>query len=137
MPKRKAGKFPERFEREFGERRRREREAVRALNGLLRFWKVCDAACRRAGVCAGDPQACFGRFWPHVPEELKIFLRAGIQARLKKMSAAEAVRAADAEVERWRALTAPAPAQPAQPGGSGLPAPPPDSPAPQPRLRRL
>jgi len=69
------------------------------------FWMVCaDKRCRRAKSCEGDPEQCFDRWWPHVPEEMKVYIRAAISAMAEKgMDHAQAHQAAEAEVERWKA----------------------------------
>ena len=72
---------------------------------ILSFWRVCqERSCRRARGCAGDSRACFERWWPIVPEELKIWLRTAMTSQAKGLSPADAVNAANAEVVRCREL---------------------------------
>jgi hypothetical protein len=81
----------------------------RTLNTNYLFWTVCeDKACARARGCAGaDPEACLNRFWPAVPEEMKIELRAyAVGVVQKHMSKQEALAYAASEVERWKACQA-------------------------------
>ena len=96
----------------------------------LRFWMVCAAKrCRRAKSCEGDPEQCFDRWWPHMPEEAKVYIRAAIRAMARKgMDKMQARQAAEAEVERWKE-TARANAErtpPAEPVVAREPAAPPD-----------
>ena len=78
---------------------------MRFVCTLFRFWRVCPhKACRRAHTCGGDPHACFARWWRHVPQEVKVLVRAGITARCAGLDPQEAARAARAEVARWREL---------------------------------
>ena len=95
------------------------------------FWMVCAAKrCRRAKSCEGDPEQCFDRWWPHMPEEAKVYIRAVISAMARKgMDRMQARQAAEAEVERWKA-TARANAErtpPAEPVVAREPAAPPDA----------
>ena len=58
-----------------------EAAATRQLCSHLLFWKACGhKKCLRARACVVDSRACFGRFWPLVPEELKISIRTTIKA---------------------------------------------------------
>ena len=123
----------------------------RWVNSFLYFWNVYEAsACKRRRGCAGDPHACFERWWPVVPEAVKVEYRATIKAYAAGASAEEAVRAGQAEVERSapqiayveaqlarlkaRAPVAPTPARPREPDP-----PPPDPPSlgTPPRVRTL
>jgi hypothetical protein len=75
---------------------------------LFQFWRGCALKrCRRARRCDGDPHACFERWWPLVPEVLKVQYRAAIVALGAGLSPHAAAQAARAEVERWRASQAP------------------------------
>ena len=77
------------------------------LNTFLDFWRVCGAApCRRAHACRGDADACFGRHWPMVSEEFKVWFRAMVNARSAGRTPQEVDRIAMAEVARWRELMA-------------------------------
>jgi hypothetical protein len=69
----------EEFMREQQARDRERLEARRKLCTFLRFWMVCpDRRCTRARQCAGDVKACFGLFWPVVPEGTKNEIRQAI-----------------------------------------------------------
>jgi hypothetical protein len=88
---------------ESARQRKKYEEAERHLYTVLRFWTVCpDKPCRRARACRGDVRVCHRRWWPHVPEEIKIQLRTVITARNGGLSPQEAVRAAKMEVARYR-----------------------------------
>ena len=68
------------FMREQAERDRAQSERRRRLCSFLKFPQVCgDARCKRARRCAGDVDACFARFWPQVPEEIKENIRHAIK----------------------------------------------------------
>lgn len=85
-------------EERFGHRRK--------INTNFLFWTVCeDKACARARGCAGaEPDACFDRWWPAVPDEMKVQLRAyAVGAGAKGMSREEALAYAQNEVARWKA----------------------------------
>jgi hypothetical protein len=93
--------------------KRNEREAADQkpdripVNNALQFWSLCgQPACRRARACVGDAEACFKRFWPLVPEEFKVWFRAGIKARVDGHSPREAAAIGDTEVVRWKACVA-------------------------------
>ena len=93
--------------------------ARRGLNTVLQFWIDCaDKQCLRAKGCRGDVDACFRRYWPQVPEELKVWMRAGITARNKGLSVQEAGRVAEAEVERWCGAHDESKPSPASPDGA-------------------
>ena len=77
----------------------------RKINTHFLFWTECEhRACGRARGCAGgDPDDCFKRWWPVVPEELKVEFRACVTGMgAKGMSYEEAVVYAQAEVARWK-----------------------------------
>jgi hypothetical protein len=86
----------------------REREAAaRAQCKLLRVWRACrKKPCRRAHSCKGNMEECFDLHWRALPEEARVWLRAGIKARIEGLSPNQAAEAADAEVARHRELTA-------------------------------
>ncbi len=72
-----------------------------ALCNLLMFWRRCPVrACRRNHACSHDPQACFDRHWPHVPETDKIWLRGFVKAQKDKLPLEQAIERANAEVAR-------------------------------------
>lgn len=63
---------------------------LQKTNTFLSFWAHCgNRACRRTRGCAGDATACFDRFWPHVPGEIKIRLRTAIGGKAAGLSADE------------------------------------------------
>lgn len=88
----------------------RERWAHRrTINTNFLFWTVCpDKACARSRACVGaDAKACFERYWPAVPEAMKVELRAYIAGVGKMgMSRDAALAYAASEVERWKACQA-------------------------------
>jgi hypothetical protein len=89
------------------ERRRKEDGAMRKLHDLLQFWKFCPhKRCRHLSRCSGDARQCFNRFWPRVPEEVKVEIRAAIVARAGGMSVAEAARHGRDERVRYVELEA-------------------------------
>ena len=66
----------EQAQRENEARRRQQIESRRGLCTMLKFRLFCtDQRCKRARKCVGDAGACFDRFWPHVPEDLKNEIR--------------------------------------------------------------
>ena len=78
-----------------------ERVRRRWINNLFGYWRVCgEKTCRRGRGCTGDPLACFKRWWPVTPERPKVEFRALIKARRQGMTPQDALRHADAEVER-------------------------------------
>jgi len=73
----------------------------RWVNNLFGYWHVCAArVCKRNRGCAGDPHACFERWWWMTPEAPKVQFRAYIKASCAGLSPQDALREADAEVER-------------------------------------
>ncbi len=79
-------------------------DTKRVFCTALNFWTACERkGCRRARACAGDGEACFARFWPHVPEETKLRLRAGAAARGEGLPLSAVAERIEAEVERFRA----------------------------------
>lgn len=92
--------------RDQDDRDTQEQSAKRKLCSGLMFWTVCGRkGCRRARGCAGDAKACFSFFWPHLPEETKIRLRAGIAARHEGASFDEMTRRMDEAAELYRAAS--------------------------------
>jgi hypothetical protein len=82
--------------------------ARRAVCSLLLFWRACGhKRCLRARACALESNDCFGRFWPLVPEQTKISLRAGMEASAAGHSKPEIVAAIVRAQARWRATQAP------------------------------
>lgn len=81
-------------------------EGRRSMCTAFLFWKACRSkGCRRARGCAGrDPDACFERWWPHLPEEFKVQFRAFMTALKQGLPRADALKAAATETARWRAL---------------------------------
>jgi hypothetical protein len=90
-----------------------EREIfLRKRNNMFELWRYCDLKrCTRAKSCVGhDPGECGMRFFPHMPDEFKLWLRHAIELRRAGVPPEEACRRADAEVaaaiERVKALEA-------------------------------
>ena len=117
---------------------------------MFKLWTVCEERrCKRAKGCAGDPEQCLWRWWPQIPEDIKVFYRAFVTAMAKhEMHRDQAYEFAMAEVERWRELErkheaeraaatagAAAPAEPGPPPPPVAPRTVPDSRAP--RIRSL
>ncbi|MGI8525119.1 MAG: hypothetical protein ACR2K5_02915 [Pseudolabrys sp.] len=70
---------------------------------LFGCWTICpDKRCKRASACRGDVNTCSRRCLPLVSVEDKVWLRKAVQARLAGLSPEEAVKAAIAEVEKYR-----------------------------------
>ena len=110
----------EEFQREQEASHRQQLEGRRGLCNLLKFWQFCpDPRCKRANKCAGDVEACFGHFWPHVPEDLKNTIRQTLKFVSEGMPPRQAIAAAidyvaqrkriDEQMAREAAHTAPAP----------------------------
>jgi hypothetical protein len=71
------------------------------------FWTVCsNKRCRRTKSCTGDAHACFDQWWPHVPDELRIWYRGALAAQSAGMTREDAAKEGYAELARWRALEA-------------------------------
>jgi hypothetical protein len=86
-------------------RRRQELEGRRALCTTLLFWHICrDKRCKRAHACAGDVAACFSRFWPQVPEDIKDTIRRMIELTRDGMPQPEAAIAAVRDIERRKTI---------------------------------
>ena len=93
------------FMREQEEHRRVQAEGRRRLCTVLKFPRFCaDARCKRARRCAGDVEACFARFWPHVPEDVKNEFRRAIELAAGGMAPAEAAREARAYVAQRKRI---------------------------------
>jgi hypothetical protein len=87
--------------------REQEAKSMRSLCSVLHFWKYCGhKKCLRARACAVDHKDCFDRFWPHVPEEVKIMIRTGIKSKAAGLSPQQTLAAVERETERWRATMA-------------------------------
>jgi hypothetical protein len=81
----------------------RREQAVRRLNTVMHYFLACSSkACRRAKACAGAPFECFGRWWPHEPEEVKWTMRAMLQASREGVSSRDVFRVAREQVARWQ-----------------------------------
>jgi hypothetical protein len=80
----------------------------RLVCSLLFFWRACGhKRCLRARACALESNECFGRFWPLVPEQTKITLRAGMEASAAGHSEPEIAAAIARAQARWRATQPP------------------------------
>jgi hypothetical protein len=90
------------------ERKRVEEAARRKMCTGLTFWKVCrHKQCNRERGCSGDVDRCFNRWWPLVPENIKVGIRATITARAQhKLLPHEALRHARAERARYLEMEA-------------------------------
>jgi hypothetical protein len=68
------------------------------------FARLCpDGRCRRVQACTGDPNRCFGLFWPRVREEDKVWIRTAIKLRTDGLPAELAIKESDARVARFKA----------------------------------
>ncbi len=75
----------------------------RKLCSALRFWMVCGhKPCSRTRACALASNDCFERFWPLVPEQTKICIRAGMEAGAGGGSRADIAAAITRALARWR-----------------------------------
>jgi len=75
---------------------------------LLLFWRACGhKRCLRARACALESNDCFRRLWPLVPEQLKISIRAGMEASAAGHSKPEIAAAIARAQARWRATQTP------------------------------
>jgi len=93
------------FRREQQEHDRKRAEYRRGLCNVLKFSRFCaDARCKRARRCAGNVDACFAYFWPHVPQDSKNEIRRAMELVAGGMAPAEAVREAKAYVEQRRRI---------------------------------
>jgi glycosidase len=120
------------FMREQEARDRQQLESRRWLCTFLRFWRVCaDRRCMRARQCAGDVEACFNRFWPHVPEDIKNQIRQTIKFMNDGMPPHQAAVAAIEYVAQRRRIEEETKARAA----ACAVAPPPAAPAPVPITR--
>jgi hypothetical protein len=73
----------------------------RFMCDYFHFWFGCPhGICKRQHRCAGDPFACFERFWWLVPERLKVEFRTYVKARTAGASHDAAWEAAEKEVVR-------------------------------------
>ncbi len=61
----------------------------------------------RARACALESNDCFRRFWPLVPQLLKISIRAGMEASAAGLSKPEIAAAIVRAQARWHATQAP------------------------------
>lgn len=93
----------------------------------FQFWTACgDKSCLRAHACAGDATECFPRFWQIVPEDMKVGIRAAIEANRAGLSPAATEAHIERALARWdkmmspQAADEPAPqAQPIAPVATG------------------
>ena len=135
MPTRKpfpAGTTPE--QRQAHDASVRRRNAVRRFrNDLVGFWRICrKPQRRRRHCCSYDPDACFDRCWPLVPEEEKEYLRACIRAAQHTRSRDAIHRAGVAARDAYLNLQARMGAASDRPAAT-----PPRAAAPDARVRRL
>jgi len=117
MPKtQQFAKITEKTKREFAERQREGAAACesvrRKLLGFLQCWKFCGSKhCLRAQTCAGNAFACFDRFWPLVPERMKVSIREGMKARVAGLTKPEITAQIVRAGARWDQLEAAAAAE--------------------------
>jgi hypothetical protein len=77
--------------------------ARRAVCSLLSFWQACGhKECRRARACERATNDCFALFWPLVPEQMKISIRAGMDAKAAGLPQPEVAAAIARAQARWR-----------------------------------
>ncbi len=83
-----------------------QEKASRLVNTYFLFHEVCaHRQCKRGRSCKGDHIACFARWWPVVPEELKVRFRAEITAASKgNLSRQQIEQAGEDAVVRWREM---------------------------------
>jgi hypothetical protein len=82
-------------------------EFKRMLGNGFKFWVMCRARrCQRARGCAGEPVACFARFWAIVPEDFKLRCHGIVEARTRGMSPEEAIAYADNKLAQFKAIEA-------------------------------
>src|SRR5665213_2030926 len=75
---------------------------------MLRCWLVCGHKhCQRTRACALASNDCFDRFWPLVPEQVKLCIRTGMEAGAAGCSRPEIVAAIMREQARWRDIQSP------------------------------
>jgi hypothetical protein len=112
-----------------------ESSVLRKTANLFGVYRVCgNAHCLRARDCRGDANACFDRFWPHVPEDDKIWLRVAVTAASNGSSPAEAAAAGEAAARQYREMQNGLGRETEQPSALAAPARPE---APQPRVRMV
>ena len=102
----KPKRQPKQLQKQTPENEAAEQEGYRRrMNTRFLFWTVCaEGRCKRAKRCAGDGEACFQRWWPHVPEEFKQEVRAFIDGLRRGLTIEEAARGIAAKVAEWKAL---------------------------------
>jgi hypothetical protein len=90
-----------------------ERNAARReLCSALTFWKFCGApACKRAKACAGDGEACFRNFWPALPEDVKVMVRAHMTASAAGLPKPQVAAEVERAHRRWCEVQAQAAAE--------------------------
>ncbi len=71
----------------------------RGFNNFLTYWTVCpNPRCKRARACAGEVTSCHELCWPHVPEDIKLWLQNVSQQLAAGVPPIEAARAAERHV---------------------------------------
>jgi hypothetical protein len=82
-------------------------EFKRMLGNGFKFWVMCRARrCQRVRGCAGEPVACFARFWAIVPEDFKLRCHTIVEGRLQGMSPEDAIAYADNKLAQFKAIEA-------------------------------
>ena len=75
----------------------------RVIHTALKFWFACHhAPCRRHHKCLGDVDVCREIFWPVVPEEIKVWLRALADCRNEGLPVRKAHAIATEAIARFR-----------------------------------
>lgn len=116
------------------------KQARRDMCSWLKFWKYCGhKKCLHVRGCADDAFDCFDRFWPIVPERIKVCIRAAGKAHQAKLPRPEVKAHIERELARWDAFVASEEARQAATQAAAEPAPQSTAivPAPSPRLRVL
>jgi hypothetical protein len=85
----------------------RQKQARRGMCSWLMFWKACGhKKCLRAHACAAKVDDCFDRFWPIVPEWLKVCIRAAGKAKEAGLSPPQVKAEIARELARWQEMMA-------------------------------
>ena len=86
---------------------RRRTNALRGMCNLFGFWRACPGkVCGRNTSCSGDARACFDRFWPLVPERVKVEFRVTLKAAHAGGSPEEVKRKIREELARFDEIAA-------------------------------
>jgi hypothetical protein len=84
-----------------------EASNLRVVCNVFRFWWVCEEKlCCRNKKCSGDSVACFNRFWPQVPERMKVAFRTIVVTAKERLSPPELDRRVAEALARFDAIGA-------------------------------